>query len=196
VAILEVHPSCGCTTAQLPPLPWIIPPGANGQFGLTVNLAGRTGMQVKTVNVKTDKGFKQLILKINILPPVVPTQSDADRAHALEMAKADRQTVFQGDCAICHVKPGTGKYGKPLYDAVCAICHESTTRASMVPDLHNIKTPPNVDFWQTWIAHGKAGSLMPAFSTADGGPLSEMQITSLAGYLNMTIPSQAAPPAQ
>lgn len=196
VAILEVHPSCGCTTAQLPPLPWIIPPGSNGQFGLTVNLAGRTGMQVKTVNVKTDKGFKQLILKINILPPVVPTQSDADRAHALEMAKADRQTVFQGDCAICHVKPGTGKYGKPLYDAICAICHESTTRASMVPDLHNIKTPTNVEFWQTWIAHGKAGSLMPAFSIADGGPLTDMQIAFLAGYLNTTIPSQVAPPAQ
>jgi hypothetical protein len=60
----------------------------------------------------------------------------------------------------------------------------------MVPDLHNIKTPTNVDFWQTWIAHGKAGSLMPAFSTADGGPLSDMQIASLAGYLNATIPSQ------
>ena len=190
VAILEVHPSCGCTTAQLPPLPWIIAPGTNGQFGLTVNLAGRSGMQVKTVNVKTDKGFKQLILKINILPPVVSTQSDADRARALEMAKADRQAVFRGDCATCHVKPGTGKYGKPLYDAVCAICHESKTRASMVTDLHNLKTPTNVDFWQTWIAHGKAGSLMPAFSTADGGPLSDMQITSLTGYLNATIPSQ------
>ena len=24
VALLNVHPSCGCTTAQLPPLPWII----------------------------------------------------------------------------------------------------------------------------------------------------------------------------
>jgi mono/diheme cytochrome c family protein len=194
VAILDVHPSCGCTTAQLPPLPWIIAPGTNGQFGLTVNLAGRTGMQVKTVNVKTDKGFKQLILKITILPPVVPTQSDADRAHALEMAKTDRQAVFRGDCATCHVKPGAGKYGKPLYDAVCAICHESKTRASMVSDLHNIKTPTNVDFWQTWIAHGKAGSLMPAFSTADGGPFSEIQIASLAGYLNATIPSQPAPP--
>jgi mono/diheme cytochrome c family protein len=191
VTILEVHPSCGCTTAQLPPLPWIIAPGTNGQFGLTVNLAGKTGMQVKTVNVKTDKGFKQLILKINILPPVVPTQSDADRARALEMAKADRQAVFSGDCAACHVKRGEGKYGKPLYDAVCAICHESKTRASMVPDLHNIKTPTNVDFWQTWIAHGKAGSLMPAFSTADGGPLSDMQITSLAGYLAATFPSQS-----
>jgi mono/diheme cytochrome c family protein len=194
VAILEVRPSCGCTTAQLPPLPWIIPTGTNGQFGLTVNLAGRTGMQVKTVNVKTDKGFKQLILKITILPPVVPTQSDADRARALEMAKADRQAVFRGDCAACHVKPGGGKYGKPLYDAVCAICHEGKDRSTMVPDLHNIKTPTNVDFWQTWIAHGKAGSLMPAFSAADGGPLSDMQIASLAGYLNMTFPSQPAPP--
>ncbi|MGA2241405.1 MAG: DUF1573 domain-containing protein [Verrucomicrobiota bacterium] len=194
VAILEVHSSCGCTTAQLPPLPWIIPPGTNGQLGLTVNLAGRTGMQVKTVDVKTDRGSAQLILKINILPPVAPSQSEANRARALEMAKADRQAVFHGDCAACHVKLGEGKYGKPLYFAVCANCHESKTRASMVPDLHNIKTPTSVDFWQTWIAHGKAGSLMPAFSTADGGPLSEMQITSLAGYLNATIPSQPAPP--
>jgi cytochrome c553 len=190
VTILDVQPSCGCTTAQLPPLPWIIPAGTNGQFGLTVNLAGRTGMQIKTVNVKTDKGFKQLILKITILPPVVPTQSDADRARALEMAKADRQTVFRGDCATCHVKPGEGKYSKTLYDAVCAICHESKTRASMVTDLHNIKTPTNVDFWQTWIAHGRAGSLMPAFSTADGGLLSDTQIASLAQYLAATFPSQ------
>src|ERR1700690_2838284 len=196
VAILEVRPSCGCTTAQLPPLPWIIPPGTNGQFGLTVNLAGRTGVQIKTVNVKTDKGFKQLTLKINILPPVVPTQSEADRARALEMAKADRQTVFRDDCATCHVKPGAGKFGPTLYAAVCAICHEGKDRSTLVPDLHNIKTPTNVDFWQTWIAHGKAGSLMPAFSTADGGPLSDMQIASLAAYLNQAIPSRVAAPAQ
>jgi mono/diheme cytochrome c family protein len=193
VAILEVRPSCGCTTAQLPPLPWIISTGTNGQFGLTVSHAGKTGMQVKTVSVKTDKGSKQLILKINILPAVTPSQTEAERAHALEMAKADRQAVFRGDCAACHVKPGEGKYGKPLYAAICANCHDSKTRASMVPDLHNIKTPTNVDFWQTWIAHGKAGSLMPAFSTVDGGPLSEMQIASLAGYLNATIPSQLPP---
>jgi mono/diheme cytochrome c family protein len=192
VAILDVHPSCGCTTAQLPPLPWVIPAGANGEFGLTVNLAGKTGMLVKTVNVKTDKGFKQLILNITILPPVIPTQSDADRAQAMILATADRQSVFRGDCVTCHTKPGDGKYGKMLYDAVCAICHEAKDRASMVPDLHAIKTPTNVDFWQTWIAHGKAGSLMPAFSTADGGPLSDMQITTLAQYLAATIPSQPA----
>jgi mono/diheme cytochrome c family protein len=190
VAILDVHASCACTTAQLPPLPWIVPPGTNGQFGVTVNLAGRNGTLFKPVNIKTDKGSQSLMLKITILPAVIPTQSEADRARALEMAKADRQTVFRSDCAACHVKPGEGKYGKLLYDAVCAICHESKTRASMVPDLHNIKTPTNVDFWQTWTAHGKAGSLMPAFSIADGGPLSDMQIASLVQYLAATFPSQ------
>jgi mono/diheme cytochrome c family protein len=190
VTILDVHAGCACTTAKLPPMPWIIPPGTNEQFGVTVNLAGRTGPQFKTVNVKTDKGSKALVLKITILPPVIPTQSEADRARALELAKADRQAVFQGDCAVCHVKPGEGKYAKPLYDTICAICHESKTRASMVPDLHNIKTSTNVDFWQTWVAHGKAGSLMPAFSTTDGGPLSDMQIASLVQYLAATFPSQ------
>jgi mono/diheme cytochrome c family protein len=194
VVILNVHTSCGCTTAQLPPLPWIIPAGTNGQIGANVNFAGKSGTLLKTMTVTSDKGFQTLTLKITILPPVVPTQSEADRARALEMAKADRQAVFRGDCATCHVKPGEGKYGKALYDAVCGICHEGKDRATMVPDLHNIKTPTNVDFWQTWTAHGKAGSLMPAFSTADGGPLSDMQIASLAGYLNMTIPSPPVPP--
>ena len=60
----------------------------------------------------------------------------------------------------------------------------------MVPDLHAIKTPTDYEFWRTWIAHGKPGSFMPAFSTADGGPLSDMQIASLVSYLNRAIPSQ------
>src|SRR5208282_1630741 len=38
VVILSVRPSCGCTTAQLPPLPWTIAPGTDGQIRLTVNL--------------------------------------------------------------------------------------------------------------------------------------------------------------
>ncbi len=192
VAILDVHPSCGCTTAQLPALPWVIPAGGHGEFGLTVNLAGKTGMLFKTVNFKTDRGWKQLILKITIQPPVMRTQTDAERAQSMLLAKADRQAVFRGDCATCHVKPGDAKYGQPLYAAVCAICHDAKDRASMVPDLHNIKSPTNMDFWQTWIAHGKAGSLMPAFSTSDGGPLSDMQIMSLVQYLAATIPSQPA----
>jgi cytochrome c553 len=196
VAILNVHPSCGCTTAQLPSLPWIVVPGTNGQIPITVNIAGKIGTLYKYVDVSTDKGMKRLMLQINILPPVIPTLSDKDRAAGMAAAKIDRQAVFRDDCATCHVKPGEGKYGQALFKSVCAICHEANPRATMVPDLHALQTPTNDDFWRIWIAHGKPGSLMPAFSTAEGGPLSDMQIASLAAYLDSAIPSHVAPLAQ
>jgi mono/diheme cytochrome c family protein len=193
VVILDAHGSCSCTAAELPSRPWIIPAGTNGQIGATVNLQGKPSPMIKYVTVTTDKGKKDLILRINILPPVIPTLTDAERARAVEMAKADRQAVFKADCAACHAKPTTGKYGKALYDSACAICHDAQNRASMVPDLHNLKVPTNDEFWRTWIAHGKAGSLMPAFSTAEGGPLNDMQINSVALYLTGLIPSLPMP---
>jgi len=193
VVILSAHASCGCTQPELPPLPWTIPPGGNGEFSATVNIEGKQGTLFKSVTVSTDKGSKDLYLRITMLPPVVPVLTDADRARGVEMAKADRQAVFKDDCATCHAKPATGKYGKVLYDAVCAICHDSANRATMVPDLHNLKSPTNDEFWRTWIAHGKAGTLMPAFSTAEGGPLNDMQIATIAAYMNLVIPSQPAP---
>jgi cytochrome c553 len=197
VAILNVHPSCGCTTAQLPPLPWVLAPGTNGQINVTVNLAGKSGTLFKTVTITTDKGNKVLTLRINILPRPIPSaMTEADRARGLAAAKVDRQAVFKNDCASCHAKPGEGKYGQALYAAVCAICHEAEHRATMVPDLHTLKTATNEDFWRTWIAHGKPGSLMPAFAAGEGGPLNDMQIASLAAYLNAAIPSRVAPPPQ
>jgi mono/diheme cytochrome c family protein len=183
IVILNVRPSCGCTTAKLPPLPWTLAPGTNGQMIATVNLAGKSGTLYKSLNVYTDKGFKTLLLKITILPFVMPKISEADRAQNVKIAVTDRQAVFKGDCATCHMQQGEGKYGQTLYEADCAICHEGERRATMVPDLHALKTPTNFEFWRIWIAHGKPGSLMPAFSTADGGPLSDMQIASLASYL-------------
>ncbi len=199
VSISDVHPTCGCTTADLPPLPWTIPPGGGGQIPVTVNLSlnitGDEGTLLKAVNVSTDKGSKQLLLRINFLPPVIPHLTDAERANGMAIAKTDRQAIFKTDCATCHAKATAGRYGKALYDAVCAVCHEADQRAEAVPDLHNLKTPTNVEYWRTWIAHGKAGSLMPAFATAEGGPLNDMQIASLAAYLNNWIPPRV-PPAQ
>ncbi|HUE36016.1 MAG TPA: DUF1573 domain-containing protein [Candidatus Acidoferrum sp.] len=190
VVIDTVHPSCGCTTAQLPPLPWMVAPGTNGQIGVTVNLAGKFGTIIKTVHVATDQGSRDLIVQITILPPVMKKLTQEDLMRQMAIAKIDRQAVFKNDCATCHVQPGQYKYGKDLYDADCGICHEAEHRATMVPDLHNLKVPTNEDFWRTWIAHGKPGTFMPAFSQGDGGPLSDMQIASLTAYLNAMIPSR------
>jgi cytochrome c553 len=193
VVISDAHPSCSCTSVQLPPLPWTIAPGTNGQIGVTVNLAGKYGTVFKTVTVTTDHGSRDLIVQVNILPPVIKTPTQEELMQQLAIAKVDRQAVFKGDCATCHLNPGQSRYGKDLYDADCGICHEAEHRATMVPDLHNLKVPTNEEFWRTWIAHGKPGSLMPAFSLGDGGALSDMQIASLVSYLNATIPSKVAP---
>jgi hypothetical protein len=62
----------------------------------------------------------------------------------------------------------------------------------LVPDLHALKVPTNTDFWRTWTAHGKPGTLMPAFAKSDGGPLDDLQIANLANYLNSFIPYHPA----
>jgi mono/diheme cytochrome c family protein len=196
VTILSVHPSCGCTTAELPPVPWVLPPGTNAVIKVSVNLAGKSGLVFKTVAVSTDKGKKDLMLKINIAPaPPVAPMSEEERARGIAAAKLDRQAVFKGDCVNCHAKNIEGKYGQQLFAAVCAVCHEANPRASMVPDLRNLKDPTSEEFWRTWITSGKAGTLMPAFATSQGGPLNDMQIASLAAYLNAIIPPHAPPPA-
>lgn len=191
VSILSVHPSCGCTTAELPPVPWLLPAGANGQIGLSVNLAGKAGTLFKTVNITTDHGKKDLILRINILPPPpMPAMTEEQRFAGIAAAKVDRQAVFKGDCASCHLKKIEGKYGQQLFEALCAICHEAKDRATMVPDLANLQIPTNEEFWRAWITAGKAGSMMPAFATSQGGPLTDLQIASLAAYLNAIHPSK------
>jgi mono/diheme cytochrome c family protein len=179
---------------QLPETPWQVPAGGAGEFTATINLAGKTGKIFKYAIISTDKGSKNLMLSVDILPaPPAPPLSEAERARGMAAAKVDRQAVFKGDCVSCHAKNVEGKYGQELFAQVCAICHEATPRATMVPDLHNLKDPTNQEFWRTWITSGKAGTLMPAFALSQGGPLSDMQIASLAAYLNAIIPPHAAP---
>ncbi|HEX7654797.1 MAG TPA: cytochrome c, partial [Verrucomicrobiae bacterium] len=113
----------------------------------------------------------------------------AEKEAGIAAAKLDRQAIFKGDCASCHLKNVAGRYGLELYRQACAICHEAEPRATMVPDLNHLNLPTNVEFWRTWITYGKPGSLMPAWSISQGGPLNDMQIASLAQYLNAIHPS-------
>ena len=123
----------------------------------------------------------------------MPEMTEAQRTAGITAAKVDRQAVFKGDCATCHLKKVEGKYGQPLFEVLCAICHEAKHRAEMVPDLANLPVPTSEEFWRAWITVGKAGSLMPAFATSQGGPLNDLQIASLAAYLNAIHPSKVPP---
>jgi mono/diheme cytochrome c family protein len=199
VVITAVTTSCGCTVAKLPAQPWVLAPGSNGEVHATMNLAGKTGTVTKTLTVMTDtNGTKLLFVRSIIFPPPAATADSPampvmNRGENQKTALADRQAVFKNDCARCHVEPTRGKLGHELYAAACGICHEGEHRATMVPDLHALKEPTNAEFWKNWIAHGKPGSLMPAFAQSEGGPLSDEQITSLVNFLSTTIPS--APPS-
>lgn len=190
LTINYVQTSCGCTVAQLPALPWKIASGTNGQIPVTMSLAGKGGVIFKTITVNTDKGWKMLTVKTTILPPPARAMTTDERTRNQELVKADRQAVFKGDCARCHVEPVIGKLGKDLFSTACGICHEAEHRATMVPDLHALPHETNAEFWKVWTAHGKVGSLMPAFAQTDGGPLSDQQIASLVDYLVKAIPSK------
>jgi mono/diheme cytochrome c family protein len=195
LTILNVQPGCHCTTADLPPTPWTIAAGKSGSFKAKVdlNVTGHSGILFKKLTVTTDRGMKDLLMRIEFLPAVVVAMTDQQKQAGIAAAKLDRQAVFKGDCVSCHAKNVEGKFGQQLFTEICAVCHEASPRATMVPDLHNLKDPTSEEFWRTWITAGKAGTLMPAFATSQGGPLTDMQIASLAAYLNAVIPSHAPP---
>jgi mono/diheme cytochrome c family protein len=188
VVIRTVRPSCGCTVAKMPSQPWTLHAGDHGDIQASLDLRGKRGLLQKYLSVDTSVGFKLLIFKVHIPETAVASMGTEVRGRNLMAALADRQAVFKGTCATCHVEPTKGKMGGELYVAACGICHDSTHRASMVPDLEATRHPVSREYWHRWTASGRAGTLMPAFATAEGGPLSDAQITSLVDHLVVRFP--------
>lgn len=199
VVVNGVRSTCGCTVAQLPSQPWNIAPGAGGPIKVAVDLRGKVGALIKSVTVDTSDGLKQLTVRANIPQPTGATQPNSpafsvdNREGNQKLALADRQAVFKGDCARCHVEPARGKLGKELYVTACGICHDAEHRASMVADLQAPKAPRDLNYWRQWVAFGKPGTLMPAFAAEHGGPLTKEQVDSLVAYLNESFPKGPKP---
>jgi cytochrome c553 len=180
VTITVLRPSCGCTLAKAPPLPWKVSPGAAGEIGVDIDVRGKQGMVSKTVSVETTNGPLSILL-VNVMIP----QPDPRQRNQM-LASSDRQAVFRNDCASCHVTPAIGKHGQELFKLACGICHEAEHRASMVPDLKALTKKTDADYWKAWVTKGKPGSLMPAFAKAEGGFLERDQIDSLVDFLDNT----------
>lgn len=195
VVINWVRPSCGCTVAKLPPTPWTLNPGEGGTIELSVDLRGKYGVLSKYVSVDTTQGQKMLLIKVHIPQQPVPQPGMDSRTRNMQLAKADRQVVFRGDCATCHSAPTVGKVkGEEVYQAACAICHDAPHRATMVPDLRATKKATGKEYWAQWIIHGKPGTLMPAFAKDQGGPLSQEQIDALAEFMFEKFPRAEGEP--
>lgn len=190
VEIMQVQPSCGCTVAQLPERPWILPPGGTGSFVATLDFKGKTGRVAKTLIVESSHGNQTLTVVVEI-----PEPDHAARLRNQELARANRQLVFQNDCASCHAAPLTGKTGAELFGLACGICHLAAERAAIVPDLHAVREARDEAYWRKWISEGKDGTLMPAFAQKHGGPLDDAQIGSLVEYLTKHFAPSPAPPA-
>src|SRR5262245_54072455 len=43
VTITQVQPSCGCTTVETPPVPWVLAAGAKGEVNALVDFRGKEG---------------------------------------------------------------------------------------------------------------------------------------------------------
>ncbi len=191
VVIDDVKPSCGCTTAELPSKPWHLAPHETNKMEVLVDLRGKEGKLLKTIAVKSATAPKELTILVDIPPEASTARMPADVANRLfgqQLGALDHQAVFKKDCVQCHLVPAFGKTGEDLYHAACGVCHEAKHRATMVPDLHGLKTPIDDAYWQNWVSHGKAGTLMPGFAATEGGPLDETQITSLVEYLTKAFP--------
>ena len=188
VKIYDVRSTCGCTTVDAPRMPWTLAPGARGTVRASVDFLGKEGEIAKELLVSAVEGTQTLTMIIK-----VPAMSPAMRERNQALATANRQAVFQGQCASCHAAPAESRYGVELFEAVCAICHQSKHRAAMVPDLAVAKEKRDAAWWTRWVEDGRDGSLMPGFARPRGGPLTGQQIESLVEYLLANFPTKPKP---
>jgi cytochrome c553 len=190
ILVNDVKPSCGCTIAQLPSKPWQIPAKQTGKFDVLVDLRGKSGQLTKEIGVIRADTTNLLMVTVNMPEGFTNGMSSnaMDRMFGQQLAGMDRQAIFKNDCVKCHLVPAFGKLGEPLYQAACGICHEAKHRATMVPDLHSLKTEIDPNYWRQMVAHGKPGTLMPASAATEGGSLDDAQINSLVEFLTKEFP--------
>jgi mono/diheme cytochrome c family protein len=198
IVIQDVSPSCYCTVAALPAQPWILPPGASGAVTARVELEGG-GQEtvVRTLTFSTSVGERVVTMEVSVAAPSrradTPLTAEERKAAAAK-AGADGRAIFKGDCAACHADKARGLLGKELYAAACGICHDSPQRVGSVPGLPGSNPPADLEAWKKIVACGKPHTMMPGFAATEGGPLTELQVSSLAAYLEKTMGRSAGTP--
>src|SRR6185369_4743124 len=97
-----------------------------------VDMRNRTETFTQNVFVESSTGTNTITVEIK--PPEL-----AFREKNRLAAFADRQKVFKGECAKCHLEPALGKSIHVQFDVLCGTCHEAKDRDQAVPALTSSK---------------------------------------------------------
>lgn len=185
VTVHQIRPTCGCVVAEMPATPWVLAPSAGGTFIGTIEFAGTFDTFSKALLVDSSAGTQRLMVTVKL-----PVLDEAQRKRNRRIALADRQAVFRGECAPCHVPAEVGRSGERAFTLACGICHLGPRRLDSVPDLLVARQHRDAAFWRKWISEGGEGAMMPAWSQARGGPLTPEQIESLVEFCLTMLPSE------
>jgi len=164
--IVKVESSCGCTTAE--PETRMLSPGSFTILHVEVDSFGKRGDVRKSITMVDQYGEKSiawLTLHVKRNP------------HAV----GENRSIFDGECASCHVEPAKGKVlGSDIYKAVCVMCHGAGAKGAYAPSLLAMH---DEDVLRELIANGTGTHHMPAFAQKKGGPLTQKQISVLAKWI-------------
>lgn len=170
--IQSVNTSCGCTAAL--PANRIVDPGGRSEIAVTYDSHGKVGEVNKQVRVWSSDP-KNSVVYLFVKGLVVASEHP-------QMTGA--QTLFQGSCKTCHADAGTGKAGRALYNADCAMCHEHHRMGGkrIAPSGEEMSAH-GAGYLKKAVTRGLEGTSMPAFHEARGGPLTSKQIKSLVKFI-------------
>lgn len=91
---------------------------------------------------------------------------------------------------------GNPNNGAALFDQNCAVCHGADGQGRVGAQLAKVWSSIRPDLGvKATIARGVQGSVMPAWSQDNGGPLTDSEINDLTAFI-LTLPQAATPPQQ
>ncbi len=173
VKIINIAPSCGCTTAGV--TKYLLNPGDTCQLVVRMNSEGKADGQVfKSVTV-TSNSRVYPALNLTFGGEISMPQNKHIGT------KVSPRGIFSDSCAKCHSEVGSGLLGMRLFKADCGMCHAEGGDALPVCDLW--RKAQTRESLVSLISDGKAETNMPGFAHRSGGPLRDEQITSLADYV-------------
>ncbi len=167
IQIAKVESSCGCTTAE--PETHLLAGGQFTPLHITVDTFGKIGDVRKSITLTDGKG------------KTIKAWLSLHVKHNPHVMVGEKRSIFDGKCASCHFEPAQGKTtGKGIYNAVCVMCHGVNGGGGYAP---KIRGRYKKDTLKQLVENGTGTSHMPGFAKKNKGPLSQMQINTLAKWM-------------